>query len=132
TKQGLLRCAQAATAPIASIGVDGWAVDYVRVNEEGLQLRPPFCYRDPRTEATMREMEARCSQAELYALSGAQPLRINTIYQLMADARAGVPASTPWINLPEYLLTRLGGRAVAEYTNATHTGLVDIHSGTWS
>ena len=132
TEKGLLRCARAATTPIASIGVDGWAVDYVRVNKEGLPLRPPFCYRDPRTEATMREMESRCSQAELYALSGAQPLRINTIYQLMADARAGVSASTPWINLPEYLLTRLGGRAVAEYTNATHTGLVDIHSRSWS
>lgn len=132
TKKGLLRCARAAAAPIASIGVDGWAVDYVRLNEKGLPVGPPFCYRDPRTEAIMRELEARCSQAELYALSGAQPLRINTVYQLMADARSGVPDSAPWINLPEYLLTRLGGRAVAEYTNATHTGLIDIHSRSWS
>jgi rhamnulokinase len=132
TQKGLARCGRAAAAPIASIGVDGWAVDYVRVNEEGLPLHPPFCYRDPRTEAIMREMDGRYSKEELYAISGAQPLRINTVYQLIADARAGVPVSVPWINLPEYLLARLGGRVVAEYTNATHTGLVDIRNRPWS
>lgn len=132
TEKGLIRCGKAAARTIASIGVDGWAVDYVRVNEEGLPQWPPFCYRDPRTEATLEELERRCSQSELYAVSGAQPLRINTMYQLMADQRAGVPASVPWINLPEYLLARLGGRPVAEYTNATHTGLVDIRKRAWS
>jgi rhamnulokinase len=36
------------------------------------------------------------------------------------------------VGLPEYVLYRLGGRRVAEYTNATHTGLVDVDTGDWS
>lgn len=131
-ENGLVRCGEQTGGPIAAIGVDGWAVDYVRVNETGLPLDMPFCYRDTRTEKTMTELHRRCSTEELFAMSGVQPLRINTQYQLMADTRAGIPAQVPWINLPEYVLARLGGRFVAEYTNATHTGLVDPSSRRWS
>jgi rhamnulokinase len=62
----------------------------------------------------------------MYRHTGAQPLRINTIYQLLADRAAGIDQHAPWVCLPEYVLHRLGGRRVAEYTNATHTGLVDL------
>jgi rhamnulokinase len=130
-EKGLLRCAEQATEPIASIGVDGWAVDYVRLNDQGQPIGPPFCYRDLRTEAMLKAVEARCPRERLFALSGAQPLRINTQFQLMADQAAGVPASAPWMNLPEYVMATLGGRMVAEYTNATHTGLVDMHKRAW-
>jgi len=125
-ESGLVRCAEKTSAPIAAIGVDGWAVDYVRLTENGLPATQPFCYRDTRTEAVKAEFEQRCSAEELFALSGAQPLRINTLYQLMADQSAGVPATARWVNLPEYVLAWLGGRIVAEFTNATHTGLIDI------
>lgn len=130
-EEGLLRCAEKASAPIAAIGVDGWAVDYVRLTENDLPTAQPFCYRDTRTEAIEAELERRGLRERLFALCGAQPLRINTLHQLMADGRAGVPSSARWVNLPEYVLARLGGRIVAEFTNATHTGLVDIGSRTW-
>jgi rhamnulokinase len=130
-EKGLLLCAEQATAPVASIGVDGWAVDYVRLNSDGRPIGEPFCYRDPRTDSMLQEVEARCSPETLFALSGAQPLRINTQFQLMADHVAGVPASARWINLPEYVLAALGGRMVAEYTNATHTGLMDMRIRAW-
>jgi rhamnulokinase len=128
---GLLRCGEQATASVASIGVDGWAVDYVRLNGDGWPVGSPFCYRDLRTEAMVKALEAQCPREELFALSGAQPLRINTQFQLMADQAAGVPASARWVNLPEYVLATLGGRMVAEYTNATHTGLVDMRNRSW-
>lgn len=131
-ERGLLRCAELITTAVTSIGVDGWAVDYVRLNEDGRPIGPPSCYRDPRTEAMLQQVNARYSLQELFALSGAQPLRINTQFQLMADQAAGVPASARWINLPEYVLAALGGRMVAEYTNATHTGLVDMRARSWS
>jgi rhamnulokinase len=128
---GLLRCAQKASGPIAAIGVDGWAVDYVRLDSRGLAIDPPFCYRDRRTEAIEEVLTHRCSREELFSLSGVQPLRINTLYQLMADQRAGVDAATPWVNLPEYLLARLGSRIGLEFTNATHSGLVDVETRNW-
>jgi len=128
---GLLRCAEMTSAPIAAIGVDGWAVDYVRLTENDLPIAQPFCYRDLRTEATEAELERRCSPEQLFTLCGVQPLRINTLHQLMADERAGVSSTVRWVNLPEYVLARLGGRIVAEFSNATHTGLVDIATRAW-
>ena len=32
---------------------------------------------------------------------------------------------------PEYVLYWLSGRRVGEYTNASHTGLVNLRTGTW-
>ena len=129
-QDGLRKAAEAAPEGIASIAVDGWAVDYVRLGADGRSLANPFCYRDERTIASKDAADRIAAPEEMFLKTGAQPLRINTVYQLLADPAENFEA--PWINLPEYLLSRLGGRRVAEYTNATHTGLVDIESGQWS
>ena len=131
-EDGLRKAAAAAPEGIASIAVDGWAVDYVRLGTDGTPLGEPFCYRDERTVATKETADAIASPESLFQRTGAQPLRINTLYQLMADPASGVDAHAPWVCLPEYVLHWLGGRRVAEYTNATHTGLVDIETGDWS
>ena len=129
---GIRACAGLATEGIASIGVDGWAVDYVRIHESGYPEANPFCYRDMRTELAEKEVHALLPAARLYELTGTQILRINTIYQLFADKLAGKDAATPWVNLPEYISYRLCGNAVAEYTNATHSGLVAVGVHRWS
>ncbi len=131
-EDGLRKVAATAPEGIASIAVDGWAVDYVRLGSDGLPLVEPFCYRDERTVAAKTSADERIDPEQMYRRTGAQPLRINTLYQLLADHAAGVDPRAPWVNLPEYVLYRLGGRRIAEYTNATHTGLVDIHTGDWS
>ena len=128
---GLRRCADIAGEGIASIAVDGWATDYVRLKPDGTPMSDPFCYRDLRNIAAEKAVHERVQPRRLYALTGLQRLRFNTIYQLYADQMAGIPAAVPWMNLPEYLLYRLGGRRVAEYTNATHTGLISVATGTW-
>lgn len=129
--EGLRKAALAAPDGIASIGVDGWAVDYVRLGANGKPVAAPFCYRDERTVSAKSDAETRIAPEEMFRRTGAQPLRINTAYQLLADNLAGGEAATPWILLPEYVLHRLGGRRVAEYTNATHTGLVNVETGAW-
>ncbi len=129
-EDGLRKAAEAAPEGIASIAVDGWAVDYVRVGADGSSLANPFCYRDERTIASKDAADRIVPPEEMFRKTGAQPLRINTVYQLLADSAANSEA--PWINLPEYVLYRLGGRRVAEYTNATHSGLVEIESSQWS
>lgn len=129
-EDGLRKAADRAHEGIASIAVDGWAVDYVRLDANGKRIADPFCYRDERTVAVKESADWKVDPAWLYEHSGAQPLRINTAYQLLADAPEH--AHAPWLNLPEYVLYWLGGRRVAEYTNATHTGLVDLATGDWS
>lgn len=129
-EEGLRKAAAAAPEGIASIGVDGWAVDYVRLGPDGKALDEPFCYRDERTVAAKAKADGLIAPEALFAQIGAQPLRINTLYQLLADDEAHT--HTPWVCLPEYVLHWLGGRRVAEYTNATHTGLIDPATGDWA
>ncbi len=123
--EGLERCAALAPEGIRSIAVDGWAVDYVRLPENGASAAQPFCYRDERTLAAEQAVHARVPAEVLRKLTGIQIQRINTAYQLVADRLAGITPGR-WLNFPEYLLHRLGGRAVAEMTNASHTQLTQL------
>jgi rhamnulokinase len=127
--EGLARCADIAVEGIRSIAVDGWAVDYVRLNAEGEPVAAPFCYRDERTVVAEASMHQRISAERLRELTGIQLLRINTAYQMFADNAE--LRTLPWLNLPEYILHRLGARPVSERTNASHTQMLGL-DGEWS
>src|SRR5208283_2720712 len=122
--EGLRLAAREASGPIDSIGVDGWGVDYVRLDADLKPLHDPFCYRDTRTEKVPGEFWKTFPAERLYALTGIQLLRFNTLYQLIADRQAGLPAGARWLNLPEYILCSLGARPASEFTLATHTQLL--------
>lgn len=128
---GLRQCAEIAEEGVRSIAVDGWAVDYVRVDADGKALGDPFCYRDERTVKAERSLHRKISPERLRELTGIQLMRINTLYQLHADALQRQPEGRQWLNLPEYILSRLGGARVAEHTNATHTQMVDLYRQQW-
>src|SRR5437868_10923424 len=130
-EDGLRRCAAIASEGVRSIAVDGWAVDYVRVDADGKPLADPFCYRDERTIKAERALHRKISAERLRELTGVQLIRINTLYQLYADHLQGLPEGRQWLNLPEYILSRWGGARVAEYTNATHTQMVELNQRQW-
>lgn len=130
-EEGLRMCAGLAPESIRSIAVDGWAVDYARLDEDGSPIAEPFCYRDERNVRAESELHQLIPAQRMREITGIQQLSINTVYQLYADRQAGYPPSR-WLNLPEYLLARLGGEPVAEFTNATHTQLIDVHTREWS
>jgi rhamnulokinase len=129
TEDGLRACAELAPQGISSIGVDGWAVDYVRLSENARPTADPFCYRDERTATSLKNVQRSISPERLYDLTGVQVLPLNTLYQLAADEPN--QQSTLWVTLPEFLLCSLGGKRVAEYTNATTTQLLGVKDGTW-
>ena len=128
---GLKKCAAAADDRIDSIGIDGWAVDYVRLGNDGRPLDDPFCYRDPRTECCPAEFWQTLPAERLYSLTGIQMLRFNTLYQLISDRKQSLDPGSGWLNLPEYFLYDLGGERVSEYTNSTHTQLVSAPARAW-
>src|SRR5256885_290716 len=130
-KDGVRLCAEAAPEGIASVGVDGWAVDYVRLDGNGDAIADPFCHRDERTQDAEKKVHAIIPPSQLYSLTGIQLLGLNTLYQLYADKLAGGNSRLAWVNLPEYVTYRLGGQRVAEYTNATHTQLVRLGTKEW-
>ncbi|MGD0348359.1 MAG: FGGY-family carbohydrate kinase [Terracidiphilus sp.] len=130
-EEGLRKAAAKAPEGIASIGVDSWSVDYVRLAPDGSMLHEPFCYRDERTVKSKQAADAIIPPFDIYQRTGAFPIGLNSVYQLMADPAAGIDKRAPWAMFPEFVLYWLSGRRVGEYTNATHTGLVNLKTGTW-
>ena len=130
-----LRKAGAAGSQIDSVGIDGWAVDYALLDAAGERIAPVFCYRDARNAAAMQRALSAFPRERLYGITAVQFLPFNTLYQLLAhckDRLADWERTRTWLNLPEYFLFRLSGVMAAEYTNATHTQMLDCRTQTWS
>lgn len=113
---------------IESIGIDSWAVDYGLLAGDEL-LAEPFHYRDRRTAQGVAEVHRIASFAELYRRNGLQFLPFTTLYQYRVDERLG-KADTALL-IPDLIAYLLTGERVAERTNASTTGLLDLHSGDW-
>ncbi len=129
--EGLRRCAAATSDPVASIGVDGWACDYVRLGRNGEAEHDPYCYRDERTVKTEKQVHRLIEREKLYELTGSQLLRFNTLYQLFADRTDCFEQHRRWLNIPEFVMYRLGAHRFSEFTNATHTGMVSLVNRDW-
>ena len=127
-----LREASRAADGLVSIGLDSWAIDYGLLDETGSLLGDPFHYRDERTRAAVEAVHEVIQPADLYARNGLQFLPFNTIYQLAAArGSAAFEAARTMLLIPDLLGYWLAGVRVAEVTNASTTGLLDVHRRTW-
>lgn len=127
-----VRKAVGAQPDVAGIGICSWAVDYGLVSGDRL-INNPFHYRDERTARGVDLIHKIADHATLYATNGLQFLPFNTIYQLAVDHEAGtIDDKTRMLMLPDLLAFWLTGNQVAERTNASTTGLLDIASGAWN
>ncbi|MDH3300741.1 MAG: FGGY-family carbohydrate kinase [Acidimicrobiia bacterium] len=121
-------------SPVASIGIDGWGVDYGLIDDTGALLTSPFCYRDRRTDG-WRSVVDRIGREKLYRITGIQLMGINTIFQLAAHLDADAPLlqrAHRALLLPDLLVNRLTGWIGVERSNASTTGLLDARTGQWS
>lgn len=123
-----LRTAVRIGGDLAGVAVDSWAVDYGLI-QDGRLLGVPYHYRDEVRGQGVQQVHAVVPQAELYRRTGLQFLPFNTVYQLAAD---------PWVSKADHLLLipdlmsfLLTGRLATERTNASTTGLLDVHAGGW-
>src|SRR5919112_4141818 len=115
---------------VRSIGVDSWAVDYGLVDAGGRLVENPVCYRDARTRGVMDEVFEVVPREELFERTGIQFLELNTLYQLFAHAREGLPREAARLLLiPDLINFMLTGRAACENTNATTTQLAGGRAG---
>lgn len=126
--EGIRRAARASGGSLTSVGVDSWAVDYALVRD-GRMLGLPYHYRDEGRTYGVDVVHRVVGPEELYPRNGLQFLPFNTIYQLAAD---------PWVAdadvmllVPDLLAYWLTGRMVAERTNASTTGLLDVRTRQW-
>ncbi len=123
-------------APLASVGVDTWGVDYVLTNDAGRIVFPPHAYRDARTQAGLGHLQnTRAALERIYAATGIPAVFYNSSLQL-AETVASCPAITDLASrclfLPDYFNFLLSGRMAHGFAIAGTTQLLDIHGHDWS
>ena len=110
---------------IESLSIDTWGVDYVLMNNDE-DIRPVYAYRDHRANEVIDEVHSLVPFEILYEHTGCQFSSINTIYQLYSDLKNNrLSNATDFLMIPEYLMYRLTGIKIKEFTDATTTGLIN-------
>ena len=115
--------------PIHSIGIDSWAVDYGLLDEDGVPIDDPVCYRDDRTNGATEKVFERIPRHSIFEKTGIQFQNFNTLYQLWSEGKNAERASKLLL-LPDLINFFLTG-TIAEFTNATTTQMVNTFTGTW-
>ena len=132
-KQGILKAK--AAGGFESIGIDTWGVDFGFIDKNGRLLANPVHYRDARTRGMIEHSEKYISNDRLYAISGIQFMEFNTVFQLLSVKEkdpALLEQADKMLFMPDLLSYFLTGEKVSEYSIATTSGMVDIHTHGWS
>ncbi|HYO29296.1 MAG TPA: FGGY family carbohydrate kinase [Thermomicrobiales bacterium] len=128
-----LAAAGAAGDPPRSLGIDTWGADFGLLDRTGALLGNPVHYRDGRTVGMPERASAVVTWPDLYATTGIQHLRLNTLYQLLAMADSPLLATAEHLLLmPDLFAYWLGGEVANERTNASTTQLYDPVRRDWA
>lgn len=120
---------------IAAVGIDTWGVDFALLAGDGSLLDNPRHYRDAHTDGMLEAAFELMPREQIFANTGIQFMKLNSLYQLLALRRAGSPqlaAAEQLLMIPDLLHYLLSGERSGEFTNATTTQLFDPTSGQWS
>jgi rhamnulokinase len=133
--KGLRIAAVESAGCVESIGLDCWGAEYVLVDEAGDRVGRAYTLRDPRQVRAMERAFSVLPRKRIYEITSIQVLPINALYGLLAHQQE-LPEEWErtqlWLGTPEYFLFRMTGVAVAEYTNALNSQLVDAATKSWS
>jgi len=117
---------------IISVAVDTWGVDYGLLDQNGELLNPPWMYRDSRTDKMVLEAERLIDPANIWTRTGIQPLFFNTLFQLMAESRAGnLEKASDLLFMPDLLNYWLSGERAIERTIASTSQMLVAGTGEW-
>lgn len=133
-KTGIKKCAQCGKIP-STMSIDTWGVDFVLLDKSGSIIGDSVGYRDSRTEGYPEKVFSKISKRELYDITGIKSGAINTLFQLasLKDAHPEqLEQAEDFLMLPDYFVYLLTGNKFNEYTNASTTELVDVHTNEWS
>lgn len=132
-KAGLRKCKEIGKVPV-SVGIDTWGVDFVLIDEQGRKLGDSVGYRDHRTDGIREKLDQIISQEELYERTGISFQLYNTLNQLVAlkeEAPEQLAQASAMLMTPDYYNFLLTGRAKQEYTIASTSQMLDVHTGGW-
>ncbi len=133
-KESLILGLKEAAVQPESIGIDTWGVDFGLLSRDGSLLGFPYSYRDSRTAGAMEELTSRIPAAQIYAWTGVQFLRFNTLFQLYSMVRD----RSPYLDLAAHLLFMpdlfnyfLTGEKTTEFTIASTSQMLDPRRRVW-
>lgn len=128
-----LRVAAREHGPVASVGVDTWAVDFGLLDRDRVLLGNPVHYRDGRTAGAAERFAGLLDPAAHYAATGSQAQPFTTVLQLLAAAgTTALRGADRLLLIPDLLGYWLSGAEVTEVTNASTTGMLDPVTRQWS
>jgi rhamnulokinase len=131
-KTGLKKGFETYGDAVQAIGVDTWGVDYGLLDADGKLINPPFQYRDSRNDGMMDFAFSKMPKEEIYRRTGLQFMPFNTAFQLCAELkRPEFERAEKMLLMPDLFTCRLTGRAIAEYSMASTTQLLDAKKRDW-
>lgn len=122
-------------APVASVGVDTWGLDFALLDRDGLLLHNPYHYRDRRTEGMLEEAFRHVPREELFRRTGIQFMSVNTLYQLLAMAvarSAALEQAATLLMMPDLFNYWFTGELGCEFTDATTSQCYDPAAQQWA
>jgi len=128
---GLRKAAQR-DDPIASVSCDSWALDYMLFESDGSLITPTYHYRDPRSQAGMKEVLGKIPWETIYAETGIQKMSMNTLFQLGAEKSKRLNRAHQLIPVADGFNYLLSGVAKTEVSMASATQLYNPVTKTWS
>lgn len=134
-KRLIAAAAEVAGGALDGIGVDTWGVDYALIGSDGELLGNPYHYRDARIRGMFDQAFKLVPREEIFRRTGVQFMEINTLYQLLATARAQSPAlaaAAHLLMIPDLFHYWLTGESVGEFTIATTSQCYDPRAGDWA
>jgi rhamnulokinase len=121
--------------PLASVGVDTWGIDFALLGHGDELLSNPRHYRDPHTETIMARAFEIMPAREIFARTGIQFMRFNTLFQLLALKQAGssaFSAAQKLLFMPDLFHSWLSGNTCNEATITSTSQCYDPTKKQWA
>lgn len=133
-KTGLKKCIRDLGIIPVSIGIDTWGVDFGLLDGSDNLLELPFAYRDDLTESAMEEVFKMIRPKDLYAKTGIQFMRFNSLFQLWA-LKKKFPTlllqADKLLFIPDLLSYMFTGTYFSEYTIASTSQMLNPKTRNW-
>lgn len=124
-KNGMKKCAELGKKP-SYMGIDCFGVDFVLLDKDNNILGDTVAYRDSRTDGMPEEVYKKVPYDTLYARTGVQTQRFNSIYQLYSikTTSNNLDKAERYLHIAEYFNFLLTGVQKNEYTMTSTTQMM--------
>ena len=132
-RQVLAECAARTKEPMRALSVSSFGESFVPVGRDGAVLAPTMLYTDPRGAEQCRRLEAH--EQRIMSIAGVKPHPMYSLSKLLwlREERPEVfEAAEKFLFIGSFVIFRLTGEAVADYSLAARSRAFDVRKKEWS